>query len=396
MAQLYKYVILGGGMAGANAAKEIRKADPNGSLLIISQEDDKPYLRPPISKEYWTQSDYPKDKIYYKIGKDETIDILTGTTVTNIDANNQTVEVDKGDVYQFDKLLYALGGSPRWIQGPKSDRVLAMRSLADYRALRKLADKGGKAIIVGGGWVGAELAAGLKVNDIDVTLVFPNQILNEKRLPPILAEKFNQRFVDLGVHLVNNARAHSYQLEDNQVKLKLEDGREFTADMLVLGIGILPNIALAEAAGLEVGNGVIANEYLQSSKPNIYVAGDVLNYPDVIIGRNRFEHEEQAELSGRTAGRNMTGAEEAYEHGAPLSYTDVIDISIEGVGEMSRNRDDAIIEEVNDGYIVYYLFKGKPSGILTYNVRVDMNKARDILANPPATVDELPGMLKPI
>lgn len=396
MQHSYKYIILGGGMAGANAAMEIRKYDRKGTLLIVTQENDKPYYRPPLSKEFWTEPDYPKETIYYNISDDESIDILTGTTVKKINADQQTIEIESGEIYQYEKLLYALGGAPKWIDGPESERVLALRNLEDYRNLRKLAKPGSKVIIVGGGWVGAELAAGLKLNDMDVTLVFPNEILNEKRLPRMLAKKFQQRFVDIGVSLINNAYADSYKVEDDQVSLTLENGAVLKADILVLGIGLKPNVELAEAAGLEVGNGVIADKYLQTSNKHIYAAGDVLNYPDVIIGRNRFEHEEQAEYSGKVAGRNMTGAEEVYNHGAPLSYTDVLDISIEGVGEMSRNRDDAIIEEVAGGYIVYYLFKGKPSGILTYNVKVDMDKAREILVNPPKTLDELTGILKPI
>ncbi|MGO1677840.1 MAG: NAD(P)/FAD-dependent oxidoreductase [Ruoffia tabacinasalis] len=396
MQHSYKYIILGGGMAGANAAMEIRKYDREGTLLIVTQENDKPYYRPPLSKEFWTEPDYPKETIYYNISDDESIDFLTGTTVKQINADQQTIEIESGEIYQYEKLLYALGGAPKWIDGLESERVLALRNLEDYRNLRQLAKPGSKVIIVGGGWVGAEIAAGLKLNDMDVTLVFPNEILNEKRLPRMLAKEFQQRFVDIGVSLINNAYADSYKVEDDQVSLKLENGAVLKADILVLGIGLNPNVELAEAAGLEVGNGVIANQFLQTSNKHIYAAGDVLNYPDVIIGRNRFEHEEQAEYSGKVAGRNMTGAEEVYNHGAPLSYTDVLDISIEGVGEMSRNRDDAIIEEVAGGYIVYYLFKGKPSGILTYNVKVDMDKAREILVNPPKTLDELTGILKPI
>lgn len=383
-------------MAGANAAIEIRKRDPEGSLLIVTREADKPYHRPPLSKEFWTQPNYPKESIYYDLINDKSIDFLTETTVKRIDADSQAIEIENGEVYQYDKLLYALGGDPKWIDGPESERVLAIRTLEDYRALRRLADKGGKVIIVGGGWIGAELAAGLKVNDLDVTLIYPNEILNEKRLPLMLAKKFQQRFIELGVELINNAYADSYRVEGNQVHLKLKDGREFTADTLILGIGVQPNLDLAEAAGLEIGNGVIADKYLQTSNENIYAAGDILNYPDVIIGRNRFEHEDQAEHSGQTAGRNMTGAKEAYSHGAPLSYTDVLDISIEGVGELSRNRDDAIIEEVDGGYIVYYLFEGKPTGILTYNVKVDLDKARAILANPPESSEGLRGSLKPL
>lgn len=383
-------------MAGANAAIEIRKRDPEGSLLIVTREADKPYHRPPLSKEFWTQPNYPKESIYYDLINDKSIDFLTETTVKRIDADSQAIEIENGEVYQYDKLLYALGGDPKWIDGPESERVLAIRTLEDYRALRRLADKGGKVIIVGGGWIGAELAAGLKVNDLDVTLIYPNEILNEKRLPLMLAKKFQQRFIELGVELINNAYADSYRVEDDQVHLKLKDGREFTADTLILGIGVQPNLDLAEAAGLEIGNGVIADKYLQTSNENIYAAGDILNYPDVIIGRNRFEHEDQAEHSGQTAGRNMTGAKEAYSHGAPLSYTDVLDISIEGVGELSRNRDDAIIEEVDGGYIVYYLFEGKPTGILTYNVKVDLDKARAILANPPKSSEGLRGSLKPL
>lgn len=396
MTYSYKYIVIGGGMAGANAAIEIRKHDPEGSLLIVTREADKPYHRPPLSKEFWTQPNYPKESIYYDLINDKSIDFLTETTVKRIDADSQAIEIENGEVYQYDKLLYALGGDPKWIDGPESERVLAIRTLEDYRALRRLADKGSKVIIVGGGWIGAELAASLKVNDLDVTLVYPNEILNEKRLPLMLAKKFQQRFIELGVELINNAYADSYRVEGNQVHLKLKDGREFTADTLILGIGVQPNLDLAEAAGLEIGNGVIADKYLQTSNENIYAAGDILNYPDVIIGRNRFEHEDQAEHSGQTAGRNMTGAKEAYSHGAPLSYTDVLDISIEGVGELSRNRDDAIIEEVDGGYIVYYLFEGKPTGILTYNVKVDLDKARAILANPPESSEGLRGSLKPL
>src|SRR5699024_5436613 len=170
---------------------------------------------------------------------------------------------------------------------------------------------------------------------------------------------------------------------DDQVSLTLENGAVLEADILVLGIGLKPNVELAEAAGLEVGNGVIADKYLQTSNKHIYAAGDVLNYPDVIIGRNRFEHEEQAEYSGKVAGRNMTGVEDLHNRGAPHCDTAVVDISIGGVGEMRRNRDDAIIEEVGGGYIVYYLLKGKAAGILKYNVKVDMDKARRILVNPP-------------
>lgn len=396
MIHSYKYIVIGGGMAGANAAIEIRKRDPEGSLLIVTREVDKPYHRPPLSKEFWTQPNYPKESIYYDLINDKSIDFLTETTVKRIDADSQAIEIENGEVYQYDKLLYALGGDPKWIDGPESECVLAIRTLEDYRALRRLADKGSKVIIVGGGWIGAELAAGLKVNDLDVTLIYPNEILNEKRLPLMLAKKFQQRFIELGVELINNAYADSYRVEGDQVHLKLKDGREYTADTLILGIGVQPNLDLAEAAGLEIGNGVIADKYLQTSSENIYAAGDILNYPDVIIGRNRFEHEDQAEHSGQTAGRNMTGAKEAYSHGAPLSYTDVLDISIEGVGELSRNRDDAIIEEVDGGYIVYYLFEGKPTGILTYNVKVDLDKARAILANPPESSEGLRGSLKPL
>ena len=265
----YKYIILGGGMAGANAAMEIRKYDRKGTLLIVTQETDKPYYRPPLSKEFWTEPDYPKETIYYNISVVESIDILTGTTVKQINADQQTIEIESGEIYQYEKLLYSLGGAPKWIDGLESERVLALRNLKDYRNLRKLAKPGSKVIIVGGGWVGAELAAGLKLNDMDVTLVFPNEVLNEKRLPRMLAKEFQQRFVDIGVSLINNTYANSYSVADDQVSLTLENGAVLEADILVLGIGLKPNVELAEAAGLEVGNGVIADKYLQTSNKHI-------------------------------------------------------------------------------------------------------------------------------
>lgn len=392
----YKYIIIGGGMAGANAAIEIQKNAPEGSLLIVTEEADKPYHRPPLTKELWTDPNYNEATIYYDFPNVEAIDFLTETTVTEINPKEKVIKTDQNATYQYDKLLYAIGGTPNWIEGPKSDRVLAIRHFDDYRKLRQYAPKGSNAIVVGGGWVGAELAAALQMNQVETTLVFPDEILNEKRLPLELAEKFEQSFIDADVSLINDAKADHYEATGDKVTLHLEDGQELTADVLILGIGIKPKLELAEAAGLEVGNGVIANEYLQSSDKDIYVAGDVLNYIDLIMGRKKFEHEEQAEKSGQTAGRNMTGAKEVYDHAAPLSYTDVLDISIEGVGDMSRNRDDALIEATDNGYIVYYLSNGKPSGILTYNTKVDLDQARQILANPPETTEELRGSLKPL
>ncbi|MBG9982829.1 NAD(P)/FAD-dependent oxidoreductase [Aerococcaceae bacterium DSM 111020] len=396
MSQSYDYMILGGGMAGANAVMEIRKRDPDGTVLIVTRELDKPYHRPPLTKEFWTFDNYPEESIYYGFLDDEGIDYLTEAEVTAIHPEKKMVIIDDDAQYTYNKLLYTLGSDPKWIEGPKSDRVLAIRTFEDYRQLKGFAKKDSKALIVGGGWIGAELAASLQINGVDVTLLYPDEVLNEKRLPLALAEKFQQSFKEAGVTLVGDAYADHYQVKDQTVVLTLEDGREFTGDFLVLGIGVEPNIVLAEQAGLEVGNGVIANEYLQSSDPSIYVAGDVLNYEDVIIGRNRFEHEDQAVKSGQVAGRNMTGVKERFEFGAPLSYTDVLDISIEGVGEMSRNRDDEIIEQIGEGYIVYYLSDGEPSGILTYNVKVDMNKARAILQNPPKTAQGLIGSLQPL
>ncbi len=396
MSHSYDYMILGGGMAGANAVMEIRQHDPEGTVLIVTREKDKPYHRPPLTKELWTVVDYPEESVYYGFLDDEGIDYLIDAEVTAIHPQEKTVVVNHDTQYTYDKLLYTLGCDPKWIEGPESERVLAIRTFEDYRRLRKLAKKDSKALIVGGGWIGAELAAGLQINGVDATLIYPDEILNEKRLPSPLAKKFQQSFADAGVTLIAEAYADHYQVDDQNVTLTLEDGREFEGDFLVLGIGVEPNIDIAEQAGLEVGNGVIANEYLQSSDSSIYVAGDVLNYEDVIIGRNRFEHEDQAEKSGQVAGRNMTGAKETFDFGAPLSYTDVLDISIEGVGEMSRNRDDEIIEQIDDGYIVYYLSEGKPSGVLTYNLKVDMNKARQILQDPPESAQALIGSLQPL
>ena len=326
----YKYVIVGGGMTADAAVGGIREIDPKGSIGVISADTDPPYDRPPLTKSLWKGK--PLDTVW-RHTKDRKADLHLHRTVNAIDVAHKRVTDDRKRVYSFDKLLLATGGTPRRLPFGGDD-IIYFRSLQDYRHLRDLTTRRNRFAVIGGGFIGSELAAALAMDHKEVVMLFPGGGICERMFPADLSRFLNDFYREKGIEVLNGESATGLERKGEQWRLKTQSQRELTVDAVVAGIGIRPNLDLARTAGLETDDGIVVDEFLQTSQPDIYAAGDVAFFHNPALDRRlRVEHEDNANSMGRLAGRNMAGASEAYRH-LPFFYSDLFEMGYEAVGEV--------------------------------------------------------------
>jgi 3-phenylpropionate/trans-cinnamate dioxygenase ferredoxin reductase component len=401
----FAYLIVGGGMVADAAARGIREIDADGSIGIVSEDVDAPYARPALSKKLWTDPDFDWDEQVDLHTAETGATIILGTTVTAIDPRAKTIttttdtDSDTGaDVrtLSYDRLLLATGGHPKGLPGaPESDRVIDYRSAADYRRARAIADTHGHVAVVGGGYIGTEIASGLVQNGARVTLVDPDETVGARMFPDDLAQAFQRPFTEHDVELRTGRRVEQVADDGTTVTLTLDDGSTVEADAVIAGLGIEPATDLAEAAGLTVHDGIVVDSTLTTSDPSILAAGDVAEYPDVLLGTRRVEHVDNAQQQGKQAGRNLAGAGEDYTY-TPMFYSDVFDMGYEAVGQVSMELD--VVEdwgEPTEQGVLYYLDGDAiVRGVLLWNVWDKTDNARQVLAEAAAlTRDDLPGRI---
>jgi 3-phenylpropionate/trans-cinnamate dioxygenase ferredoxin reductase component len=387
----YPYLIVGGGMAAAAAVRGIREIDPTGTIGVIGREHHPPYQRPPLSKALW------KGKSLERIWiarESQGADLHPGRTAQVLDAERKRVTDDQGTDYTFDRLLLATGGTPRRLSWGGDD-VIYYRTLDDYQRLRALTERGQRFAVIGGGFIGSEIAAALAMNGKDVVMLFPGAGIGDHVFGSELSAFLNGYYQQHGVEVLAGETAAGLDRRGGQVALRTAGGRELLVDGVVAGIGIEPNIALAQAAGLEVDNGIVVDALLRTSHPDIYAAGDVANFANPSLGkRMRVEHEDNANIMGRHAGRNMAGEQAPYDH-LPFFYSDLFDLGYEAVGEL-----DARLEIVADWKepfregVQYYLRDGRVRGVVLWNVWEQVDAARRLIAEPgPFQAGDLIGRL---
>lgn len=389
----YQYVVVGGGVVAGYAIKGIRKEDPSGSILVVSKEADVPYERPALSKKLWLDDEFTEEDI--RIGAENHADVTFkfNTTVNKIDRQEKKIELGDNTVVHYERLLLATGGEPRNIKGPDDPHVLVFRKWSDYRRLRKFSGKKKHVVIIGGGYVGTELASSLTQNDTKVTMIFPEKALGEGKFPEEIRQEYEETFKKNGVEILSGKMVESYQRQGDHLTISIADGSEISAETIIIGLGVTPRIELAKASELELADGgVKVDEYLQTSDPSIWSAGDIASYPDKILGRQRIEHVDHARLSGELVGQNMAGAHLAYQH-TPYFYSMIFDISWQAIGNIDLSL-KKIFDKRNSGTIVYFLNDEKLAGVLVWNVPVDLDDVRKLLADPPADNDELIGSIK--
>lgn len=383
----YDYVIVGGGMAAASAAKGIRQLDANGSIAMFSQEADPPYNRPPLSKALWKGKSV--DTIWRKL---EEVDLQLNQTASRIIPSKKQLECENGEAVGYRKLLLATGGKPRHLPF-ENNSIIYYRSLADYRRLRELTDAGSKFAVIGGGFIGSEIAAALSMNGKQVVLIFPGKILEERVFPAELADFVSNYYRKKGVDLRSGERVVSCETRNKQQVLKTDSGGEIIVDGVIAGIGIEPNVALAEDAGLETDNGILVDEFLRTNDPEIYAAGDVASF--LCNGtRRRVEHEDNANAMGKRAGRNMAGENLAYDHLTSF-YSDLFDLGYEAVGTLDSSLETfADWQKPNQKGVIYYLKDDRVYGVLLWNVWGKVKAARELITQPgPITPSSLRGKI---
>lgn len=372
-------------MAADSAVEGIREVDADGSVGLIGSEDEPPYDRPPLSKGLWSEAS--EDDIWRGTA-DRVSDLHLGRRVVSLDPDERTVTDDRGDRYGYGRLLLATGGSPRPLPGAP-DGVIHFRTVIDYRRLRNLARGGGRFVVVGGGFIGSEIAAALTGAGCEVTVVFPERGLSARIFPADLSRFVTDYFRDRGVTVREGETVAGVRPRGEGWTVELGSGETMAADGVVVGIGILPNVELARAAGLEVSDGIVVDQQLRTSVPDVFAAGDVASFPHAALGRRtRVEHEDAANTMGRQAGRNMAGAGEAYDH-VPLFYSDLFDLGYEAVGRVDSELE--VVEDwedVNREGVIYYLDDGRLEGVLLWNVWGQADAARQLLREG-AIVDPL-------
>jgi len=383
----YQYIIIGGGMTGSAAAMEIRKNDSNGSIAMFSKENFLPYNRPPLTKGLWDGKDI--EDIVRNM-KDYDVDLFLNTTVKQISTENKTITDEKGKQYKYGKLLLATGGHPIHLPDVP-DGVIFYRTRADYHKVQELVSSKDDFCVIGGGFIGSEISAALNKQGKNVTMIFPEVGVSGMRFPDDLANFLNNYYEEKGVNIRNRYLVESITqastLEENNrytVRFKHVDGEtveEKNFDAVIVGIGIKPNIYLAEDAGLDVDDGIVVNEYLQTSDPDIFAAGDVAYFINTGLGKRvRVEHEDNANTMGAAAGRNMSAEMEKYDH-FPFFYSDLFDLGYEAVGDM--NKDFTIfedwVEEFKKGTI-FYLDDGKIRGLIFWNLWGKVDKGRQVIS----------------
>ena len=385
----YRYLIVGGGMAADAVCKGIRSVDEAGTIGVIGAEAHAPYKRPPLTKGLWTGDD--EDTIWRKTAE-KGAQLQIGRRVVSIDLGARRVRDDAGDEYEYEKLVLATGGTPRRLGGD-DDAVIYFRDLDDYRHARELSDQGASFAVIGGGFIGSEMAAALSIAGRAVTIVLPEAGIGWRNFPPELSAHVTEEYRRRGVTVLTEALVAKVEPLGSQTVVALEDGRSLTVDAVVAGLGIVPNVELAEQAGLTVDDGIVVDEYGRvDGAEDVFATGDVVRFPYQALGKNaRVEHEDHANTHGRVVGANAAGAGEIYDH-LPFFYSDLFEFGYEAVGEAdTRLRSiEAWRTPLGKGGLAFLDDSDRPRGILLWGIFGKMDAARELIrAGQPLTVDGL-------
>jgi 3-phenylpropionate/trans-cinnamate dioxygenase ferredoxin reductase component len=329
-------IIVGAALTGAKAAETLRAEGFDGRVVLVGAEDERPYERPPLSKDY-LRGEAAREKLYVhepRFYEQQRIELRPGRTVISLDPTVDEVALDDGERLRYDRLLLATGAEPRRlaIPGGDLDGVCYLRSVADADALRQRLEHGGSVVVVGAGWIGAEVAASARQRGLDVTVVEPLGVPLQRVLGTEVGEIYRDIHTGHGVRMLLGTGVEELEGAGAVERVRTTDGREIDCDFVVVGIGVQPRTELAVEAGIATDNGVLVDEHLQTSRPRVFAAGDVANAHHPFYGaRLRVEHWDNALKQGPAAARNMLGRGEPFDH-LPYFFSDQYDIGMEYSG----------------------------------------------------------------
>jgi 3-phenylpropionate/trans-cinnamate dioxygenase ferredoxin reductase subunit len=328
------FVIVGGGLAGAKAAATLREEGFDGRVVLVADEARSPYERPPLSKSYLAGDSRFADARVHDDGfySEHRVELLTATRAAALDPGAHQVLLSDGRELRYDRLLIATGAAPRRppIDGASSDGVRTLRTVADADALRETLGAGARLVVVGAGWIGCEVAATARGLGADVTVIEHGTVPLQRVLGPHIGAFFADLHRSHGVELLTGTGVDRIEHEGRRVQL--QDGRTIDADAVLLAVGVSPATALAETAAIGVDDGIVVDEHLRSSAPDVLAAGDVASAFHPRYGRHvRVEHWDNAQAQGVAAARAMLGAADPYTK-LPYFFSDQYDLGMEYVG----------------------------------------------------------------
>jgi 3-phenylpropionate/trans-cinnamate dioxygenase ferredoxin reductase component len=330
------HVIVGASLAGAKAAETLREEGFDGRVVLVGAEDERPYERPPLSKDY-LRGEVGREKVYVhdeRFYAEHDIDLRLGRTAVGLDTWSSELELDDGARLRYDRLLLATGAEPRRlsIPGAELDGVIYLRSVHDSDRLRERLDRGGAVVVVGAGWIGAEVAASARQRGLEVTVVDPASVPLERVMGTQVGAIYRDIHADHGVRMLMGTGVEAFEGNGAVERVRTSDGRELECDFAVVGVGVEPRTGLAAQAGIAVDNGILVDEHLQTSAPSVFAAGDAANSHHPFYGeRIRIEHWANALNQGPAAARNMLGQGTAYER-LPYFFSDQYDVGMEYTG----------------------------------------------------------------
>ena len=377
----YRYLIVGGGMTADAACRGIRDHDADGSIGLVGEETDPPYSRPPLSKALWQGKD---EQSIWRGTAELGVELHLGKRISRLDRDARTATDADGESYGYEQVLLATGGRPRRFPWDTSNDVVYYRRVGDFRKLHSLAEGEGKEfVVIGGGFIGSEVAAGLRSTGSKVTLVFPEAGIGARLFPTDLAESVNELYRGHGVEVLPGESVSGIESGGGGYTVRLASGRRLEADAVVAGLGIEPATELAERSGLTVSDGIVVDEYGRAGDTgDVWAAGDVARFPAKALGTEiRVEHEDQANSHGRAVGANMAGADNPYTH-LPFFYSDLFELGYEAVGEVDSRKGTVAdwAEPFRKGVVTYLDGERRPRGFLLVDVWGKVDSATELIA----------------
>jgi 3-phenylpropionate/trans-cinnamate dioxygenase ferredoxin reductase subunit len=367
------FVIVGASLAGAKAAETLRAEGFDGRLLLIGAEDERPYERPPLSKEY-LRGEAGREKVYvHEAGfyAEHDIELRLERRALDLDIAAGELTLDDGERLRYDRLLLTTGAEPRRLSVPGADLegVLYLRSVGDSDALRARLDRGGTVVVIGAGWIGAEVAASARQRGLEVTVLDPLSVPLERVLGGEVGAIYRDIHADHGTRLLMGTEVEAFEGGTAVERVRTTDGRALECDFVVVGVGVEPRTELGEKAGLTLDNGIAVDERLRTSAPAVLAAGDVANARHPFYGeRIRVEHWANALNQGPAAARSMLGGDAPYDR-LPYFFSDQYDVGMEYSG-FARTWDRVVLrgEPGKREFIAFYVVNDRVVAGMNVNV----------------------------
>jgi 3-phenylpropionate/trans-cinnamate dioxygenase ferredoxin reductase component len=385
------FVIVGAGLAGAKAAETLREEGFDGRIVLLGAEPHRPYERPPLSKDY-LRGESQRDGAFVhpeEFYAEKEIELRPSTLVRAIDLGARELQLEGREILAYSKLLLAPGAEPRVLRLPGSDLegVHYLRVFEDSDTIRAAIERGGRAVVIGAGWIGSEVAASARTKGVEVTIVEQLAVPLERVLGREVGEVYAAIHRDHGVEVLGETGVESIEGDGRVERVRLEGGRTLDCDFVVVGVGVTPRVELAAAAGLETDNGILVDERLETASDGVFAAGDAANaWHPFFERRLRVEHWHNALEQGPAAARNMLGRGEAYER-IPYFFSDQYDVGMEYAGHAAE-WDEVVFRGDVEGreFIAFWLQRGRVVAGMNVNVW-DVTDAIQALIRSRAEVD---------